>query len=222
MQKKSKNKTPRNGASRRVLLWGGVAALLAVAVWLVMPSGKQGARLDRPASASDYMRGYPEAKAVLVVYSDFQCSACRTYKPLFAQLKKEFGDDLAVVFRFFPLRQAFAHADLSARVAEAAGRQGLFWPMHDLLYDKQPEWAKAADTRALFMQYAAGLGLEMQVFMADLENPAVAERIELDHQSGLASGVRGTPALFLNNAPLENIRSYADLQAAVQKAIDAR
>lgn len=90
---------------------------------------------------NDNVKGSREAKAVLIEYSDFQCPACQVYYPVVKQLTEELGNEILVVYRHFPLTTIHPNALPAAKAAEAAGKQGKFWEMHDMLFDKQSEWS---------------------------------------------------------------------------------
>ena len=85
--------------------------------------------------------GGDDASVVITKYSDFQCPACQAYAPVLDILIEEFGDDLRVVYKHLPLPQ-HDHAQTAALAAEAAGMQGAFWQMHDLLFERQDHWAQ--------------------------------------------------------------------------------
>src|SRR3989344_2713566 len=90
-------------------------------------------------SAEDWLKGNRDAQVVLIEYSDFQCPACAFYYPLLKNLTEEFGDKIAMVYRHFPLPN-HQNAKPAAYAAEAAGRQGKFWEMHDMVFENQEEW----------------------------------------------------------------------------------
>ena len=95
-------------------------------------------------SASDHFLGNPGAKVTLVEYADFECPACAEYYPLVKQLANDYTDKILFVYRYFPLPQ-HANAIPTAKASEAAGDQGKFWEMHDLLFDNQTKWENVSD-----------------------------------------------------------------------------
>jgi len=163
-----------------------------------------------------WTKGNVAAQATLVEYSDFQCGTCAGFHFVLKRLMKEMGKDLRFVFRHFPLRR-HANAKLAARSAEAAGRQGKFWEMHEALFNKQREWAKEEKEAAeeIFVQYAASLNLNVEQFKKDLRSPKIIEKINEDYQRGSDSGVNATPTFFLNGekiAPkLYNYEAFKNL-----------
>lgn len=141
----------------------------------------------------DHVQGNPSAIIQLVEYGDFQCSFCgRTY-PIVKNIQREFENELMFVFRHFPLSTIHSHAKLAAVAAEAAGRQGKFWEMHDMLYENQDELHLSA-----LNAYAGDIGLDELRFYKDMEDEKLFEKVKMDFESGLRSGVAGTPTFFIN------------------------
>ena len=122
-------------------------------------------------------------------------------------MESEFGPRLQVIFREFPLVPTHPHALAAARAAEAAGLQGKFWEMHDLLYENQKTWHADFDVRPIFEGYATRIGLDLERFKRDLANEIVERRIFLDGKRAQALGVKGTPTVFLNGreVPFESL-----------------
>jgi protein-disulfide isomerase len=178
------------------------------------PSGKRDAE-------SAHIRGNPDAPVTLEEYGDFQCPPCGMFAAFLGQLEKEYDSRLRVVFRNFPLKM-HEHAHEAALAAEAAGLQGHFWEMHDVLYREQEAWSKAPNARELFESYAGMIGLDLDKFRKDMGGEKARARVEADRQRGESLGIQITPTLFINNQPLdpkeknpEGIR--AEINAALQK-----
>ncbi|MFC1649464.1 DsbA family protein [Patescibacteria group bacterium] len=91
---------------------------------------------------NDHTKGSPEAKVILVEYSDFQCPACGAYAAVLSRLSEEIPEDLLIIYRHFPLSNIHTNARAAAIASEAAAQQGKFWEYHDLLFTNQPEWSK--------------------------------------------------------------------------------
>ena len=155
------------------------------------------------------------AKNVLVEYGDYQCPACLAYYGFVKQLLAEAGDQVVLVYRNFPLRNVHQFAQLSAQSAEAAGKQGKFWEMYDLLYSNQATWSKESDAGKTFEGYAQSLGLNMDQFRKDRDSEEVKTKIEDDFQSGVRAQVQGTPTFYLNGRKIENPFSYNDFKKLV-------
>ena len=170
---------------------------------------------------SAHIRGNPSASVTLEEYGDFQCPPCGMFSAFLGQLEKEYDSRLRVVFRNFPLKM-HEHAREAALAAEAAGLQGRFWEMHDVLYREQETWTKAPNVRELFESYAGTIGLDLDKFKKDIDGEQARARVEADRQRGESLGINITPTLFINNQPLdpkdknpEGIR--AEINAALEK-----
>jgi protein-disulfide isomerase len=217
----------RRRKTTRLLRWGAVVVGIAIIVGGLMgmvgreeggspPAG--GGSGVAAVAESDWTKGSRQAPATLIEYGDFQCPACRAYQPVVGEIAAELGDNLLVVFRQFPLRQSHPQAQLAAQAAEAAGRQGKFWEMHDLLFERQSEWSNQPDAEERFIQYAQELGLSREQFSADLEDGALAEAIEEDVRSGLAAGVNATPTFYLNGEKMEGFSNYDEFKNRIREA----
>lgn len=150
--------------------------------------------LDRPVDpAVDHIRGPLDAPLELVEYGDFQCPFCSTATGTVNALREQFGDRLRYVFRHLPLPDVHPQAELAAEAAEAAGAQGRFWEMHDLLFANQDR-LDATD----LIEYAARLGLDVERFARELGTGVYAKRVREDVASAQNSGADGTPTFFVN------------------------
>lgn len=170
----------------------------------------------------DWVKGEANAPVTLVEYTDFQCPACGAYYPLIKQLTEEFGDKVKVVIRHYPLIQIHKNALPSARAAEAAGRQGKFWEMYDLLFVNQKDWSLAEDpTKSIFPSYAGRIGLDVEKFRQDMADSSIDDKINQDRQTGNDLEITGTPTFFLNGKKLDNPRSIEEFKSLVEKGADA-
>jgi protein-disulfide isomerase len=160
-------------------------------------------RQPLPGAPDPPARGGAHAAVTLEEFSDFQCPACGGLDPGLRRISRDYGERVRWVFRNFPLTTIHKYAFIAARAAEAAGVQGKFWEMHDMLYDNQDEWVKAAEPRDLFNSYATRLGLDVQRFRADMEQRQdLADRIKADYERGSSLRVQGTPTIFINGREL--------------------
>ena len=151
--------------------------------------------LDRSVAAGvDHIRGPVDAPMTLVEYGDFECPFCAKATGAARELRERFGDDLRYVFRHLPLPDVHPHAELAARAAVAADRQGRFWDMHDLLFRHQDE-LEFED----LVGYAADLELDVEQFVRTIDDEQTARRIRADVASAEASGARGTPTFFIGD-----------------------
>jgi protein-disulfide isomerase len=171
---------------------------------------------------SIHILGNPDAPVTLEEFGDFQCPPCGMLSGPINQLEQDYHQRLRVIFRHFPLAM-HRHAREAALASEAAGQQGRFWQMHDVLYREQAVWSEAADVRPLFDDYAGMLGLNIDRFKKDMESEQVKRRVAADQQQGTALGVTITPTIFINDRALPNASlSPASLHSAVEAAMNVK
>ena len=151
-----------------------------------------------PGAEPAHTLGPANAPVQLEEFGDFQCPPCGMFHPILEQMHEEFGDKLRITFREFPLVPAHQHAVAAASSAEAAGLQGKFWEMHDLLYEHQAEWKDKMDVGPIFEGYAKQIGLNIERWKKDVGSEQIAQRIFLDGKRGHSMGVKGTPTVFIN------------------------
>jgi len=169
--------------------------------------------------SSDWTRGAENPKVTLIEYGDFQCPACRVYEGVVEQLREEFKDTLSFGYRHFPLVQIHQNALLSAKASEAAGLQGKFWEMHDILYEKQSEWSDSTNGKEIFTGYAKNMSLDVVRFEKDLENSELTKKIEADYREGLRIDVSATPTFFVNGKKIKNPGSLEDFKKIIEKEL---
>src|SRR5437879_6476437 len=156
-----------------------------------LPSSKRGA--DPP-----HVRGPMHAPVTLEEFGDFECRPCGDVSPVLEKIEQDYGTQLRVIFRQFPLAM-HKHALEAARASEAAGLQDRFWEMHDLLYHSRIVWPFAPDVRKTFDDYAKSIGLDLERFKKDMDGEQVRARIAADQGRAKSLGVDRTPTLFINN-----------------------
>jgi len=214
---------------RRAVLWiiaiAAIGGATASVIYLARNSNNtpNGDRqpLTSTISSADWVRGNSASTVTLIEYGDFQCPACAQYHPLVKGLKDEFGEKIAFGFRHFPLSQVHPNAKAAARAAEAAGAQGKFWEMHDILFERQTEWAPKPRPEATFVSYATELGINIDQFEADMDRDDLDDKIGAHYETGVASGVNSTPTFFLNGVKLQNPSSYKDFRHILTQAVEA-
>jgi protein-disulfide isomerase len=173
----------------------GWAAFRLAAVFLGERTATLPMALAQPVDpTADHIRGSADAPLTLVEYADFECSFCAAATTVSNDLRQRFGDNLRYVFRHLPLSDIHPHAELAAQAAEAAGAQGRFWEMHDLLFQHQDQ-LEAED----LIGYAAKLDLDVEEFARSLNEGRFAEHVEEDVAGAEASGARRTPTFFIGN-----------------------
>lgn len=194
-----------------------IAIIFLLGVWqLTAPAGPKPTASQLKLSPNDWVKGNKKAPAILIEYSDFQCPACAAYQPIVKKIAETYRDKIAFVYRHFPLPQ-HQNAGKAAFAAEAAGRQGKFWEMHDLIFTKQKDWSEHKKAAELFREYAQSLKLNLKQYDADIKSVAIKAKVESDLRSGAKADIKGTPTFFLNGEILDNPGSFEEFK----KAIDA-
>jgi protein-disulfide isomerase len=173
--------------------------------------GLQVASTSKPGAQPPHVRGDPKAPVTLEEFGDFECMPCFILWPALRNLEQDFGERLAVIFRQNPMPQHSRALD-GARAAEAAGLQGKFWEMHDLLYLQRAVWTRSADPRTEFAEFARRLQLDVERFNKDIAGEEVAKRVMADRERGAALGLDRTPVVFING-------QRAQLQGDVEKGL---
>ena len=208
------------------------APVAAPVTSLTSPTAPAASTSTTPANANDatelgsnpaHAQGPADAPVTLEEFGDFECPPCGLLHPVLQTMEKEFGGHIRIIFREFPLVPTHVHALAAARSAEAAGLQGKFWEMHDLLYENQKTWHDAFDARPIFEEYATKIGLNMDQFRRDSGGEIVAQRIFLDGKRGHALGVTGTPTVFMNGreVPFESLPADK-LRVLIQAQLNAK
>ena len=176
------------------------------------------AKLAVPVSEDrDHIRGPRIAPVTLLEYGDYECQYCGQAYYVLKELEQRAGNLMKFVFRNFPLTTVHPHAERAAEAAEAAGAQGKFWEMHDLLYENQ----QALEDEDL-MKYAAWADLDINRFVRDMREGRYLNRIREDFLSGTRSGVNGTPTFFINGFRHDGSWDLVSLMTAIEGAAGGR
>jgi protein-disulfide isomerase len=141
----------------------------------------------------DHIAGNVTAPLVLVEFGDYECPYCGMAYPMVKNLQDQLGEDLAFVFRNFPLSRIHPHAFSAAVATEAAALQEKFWEMHDIIFEHQRTLEKED-----LLGFAQTIGLDLKLFKQDIELPKLTEKVEQDFETGIRLDVNGTPAFFVN------------------------
>ena len=211
--------------TKRIIFWSVFLIILALIVWGLAVS------MSRPLSVSDVATGTPTivtesdhvqgsatAPVTVIEYSDFQCPACESYYWSVAKLlQDESSTTVRFVYRHFPLPQ-HANAVPASMAAEAAGLQGKFWEMYDLIFKNHTDWTESSDPTKVFIGYATRIGLDINKFTADLSSPISKQAIDSDIQSGQVAGINATPTFFINGKAIVNPSSYAEFKKLIDQA----
>lgn len=200
---------------------GTLAIVIIGMVWLAKGGGQPQVYVPgvNEILSDDYVKGAADAKLTVVEYSDFQCPACAAVYPTVKKIMDEKGDQVRLVYRNFPIPGHY-NGIPAAYAAGAAGLQGKFFEMLDVLMTRQSEWS-VLDAGALdktLDSYAQTIGLEMSKFKKDMSSDAVKAKVKKDFESGEKAGVNSTPSFFINGTKIE-LKSYDDLRTAVDAAL---
>jgi len=149
--------------------------------------------LTLPDPERDHFQGPADAPIKLLEYGDYECPFCADAHSMVQEIQRQLGDDLLFAFRNFPLTNIHPHAEHAAEAAEAAGDQGNFWGIHDLLFENQ-----AALEDEDLAAYADELGLDAKRLLREVTSSVYAARIREDFKAGVRGGVNGTPTFFIN------------------------
>ncbi len=185
-----------------------IAAVLVVGVSLGWKLWRKNSGGPTPATSSN-TEGVtrPNVKVsspvVLEEYGDYQCPPCGALYPELKKIEAEYGDQLRIVFRHFPLTKIHKNALLAAHAAEAARLQNHFWEMHDRLYRNQKAWADSDDARKIFVGYAGELGLDTAKFERDMDSAEVEQRVNADVQQAESRGINSTPTIIIEGRQLK-------------------
>ncbi len=175
--------------------------------------------VDQTELAAGVFRGPSDAKVTVVEFSDFQCPACYQAEPNVRQLIKN-NPGVKFVYRYFPI-PSHKYGKLSAQAGAAAALQNKFWEMHDLLFDKQPEWSASTNVQKLFEDYAQLLGLNVETFKKDLVGKPVLDAVTNDDNYGISIGVDQTPTFFINGKKITGVQSVDNMQKEIDAAAAA-
>ena len=219
----------KKGLSLQNRVMIGLLAAVALVIGLVVlfnTLGEAEGQAAGTATTAEVVRGdshrlsqAPDEKAVLVEFLDFECEACLAAYPVVEDLSEEYGENLTVVSRYFPL-PGHRNSETAAAAVEAAAQQGKFKDMHARMYETQTEWGEADEDRSpVFRGYAEDLGLDMAAYDAAIADPATMERVDVDKADGMALNVEGTPTFFLDGekiqpSTLEEFRSLIETAIA--------
>lgn len=155
---------------------------------------------------ADHVRGTDVQKVTLIEYGDFQCPGCGKMYPTVHDITDQYKDKLTFIFRNMPLTQIHPNALAAATAAEAAGKQGKFFDMHDLLYQTQASWqsASVSERGQIFENYASQLGLNVDQFKKDLTSQDISDKINRDIATGKNTfKANATPTFVLNGQKVD-------------------
>lgn len=160
--------------------------------------------------------GSPSALVTVEEFADFQCGSCAAAHPVMNEIKSTYGSRIRFVFRNYPLSIA-AHdkAYEAAVAAEAAGMQGKFWDLQNLLFTNQQAWSASPTYKQMWKDYATRIGLDVAKWENDMAGIGAKSRVDADLARGKAIGVNSTPSVYLNGVPVP----YADVNVTTLKGL---
>jgi protein-disulfide isomerase len=167
-----------------------------------------------PIRDNDHVKGPADTPVTLVEFGDYECPGCAEAYGTIQRIHEELQDRLRFVFRHYAYARLHPHAELAAQAAEAAGVQGKFWEMHDLLFRDQ-EHLELRD----LVSRAKRLDLDLETFTEDLKSERYLDRVRDDFKTGVQNGVFGTPALFINGIRHNAAPDYETLMQALEQPL---
>jgi len=191
-----------------IVLFGG-------AIWF---SSVAGERNNEGVVIQSNIKGNPDAEVTLTEFSDLQCPACASFVPAIDEVMNQYGESIRFEYKHFPL-PIHSYAQQAAVAAEAAGQQGKFYPYHDVLFEKQQEWATSQNPTLLFMKYADELELDTALFRRHMNSSLLRDKVRADFAEGRDLGITGTPTFFLNGERMQ-IQTFQDFVEQIALAVD--
>lgn len=216
----------RKAGLKKALKYLLVAAIpVAIVVGMVIASRGSSTHAPIPLpsaiTADDWTEGNPMATVTIVEYSDTQCPTCAYFNPLITRALEDYGDRIYFAYRHFPLG-IHKNSQQGARAAEAAGKQGQFFPMLNMLFAKQNEWSVLPNPQTAFVSYATSLGLNADQFTTDYNSAEVKDLVKADLTSAERAGLQGTPTFFVNGQQIDLPKGGYDGLAAIIEAALAK
>ena len=233
------NKTGEKKSSAPFLIIGAIALATIFGIYVVSQSGKKAdpAPSDSNVNAVDAgkaardnyakapggatpanMLGSESAAVVVEEFADFQCPTCGVVHPKIKEVISQYGSQIKFVFRNYPLTQIHPNAYDAAVASEAAGAQGKFWQMQDMIFKNQPTWSTQPNARPTFKDYAEKIGLDAERFESDSLSMTAKSRVDADMERGRALNITSTPTILVNGVPIP----FPQLEVeAMKKIIDA-
>lgn len=157
------------------------------------------------------------AKVTIVEFLDFECEACRAAHPAVQEILQKYQGQITYVVRNFPNHN---NSVLAIKAAEAAGEQGKYWEMYNILFERQLEWGEKQESQAeAFLSYAQELGLDMQAFQASLESDKYLDAIAAEKQAALDLGVEATPTFYINGTKLVGVQSVRNMSERIDNLL---
>jgi len=217
-----------NKYTKSIIFWTIAAIVIAGSVFIVIqgaePSPYSGGdvRVDEITEA-DWSKGNPDAKVTFIEYSDFQCPACVLFASLTEDMMKEYGNHVNFAYRHFPLKSIHPNAMPAARAANAAGQQGQFFEMHNLLFLNKDRWGNEniEEAEASFFELADALKLDSKKFYEDYNSEDNIQSVENDYNNAVKAGLTYTPSFFLNGELIRMPQNKEAFNKIIRDAVEA-
>jgi protein-disulfide isomerase len=214
------NNTPEKKSNSPLLIIGAVLLIAIIVGWYFLSSSKPTGNSNTtrtnattptkpavgipanapPGATPPNQSGSPAATVTLEEFADFQCPQCAMMHPIMNEIKSTYGSRIRFIYRNYPLDIPAHDKSYDASVAaEAAGMQGKFWDMQNLLFTNQKAWTSEPTYRAIWKDYATKIGLNIDKWETDMAGIAAKSRVDEDKKRGKAANVNSTPSLFINN-----------------------
>lgn len=217
----SKNKNVNNNSGLPFIIIGIVLLVVVVGGWYLYSSSNRNkktpvasgntntpANTARPnntplvsniqgAQPPNY-KGAQNSAVVVEEFADYQCPTCATMHPVMNEVSSLYGSRIKFIYRNFPLTQIHKNAYEAAVSAEAAGLQGKFWDMQNLLFQNQKAWSNVENVKSVFEGYAQTLGLDVEKFKTDIAGLAAKQRVDADLQRAQSLRISSTPTVLIN------------------------
>ena len=202
-----------NEKSKKILMWSiiGLSVIGAIVGLIILSNRKNNEFEPREihnangsnGQIDEHMTGNADSKVILVEYGSFQCVHCAKASLRTQALAVEYEDRVAFIFRNFPLSNQ-PNARAAAAAVEAAGLQGKYWEMHNLVFARQSEWSRSSAQRRTeqFREYAESLGLDVEEWNRDFTSRRVQDKINFDLMLGRKDNIDSTPSFVLNGRVL--------------------
>ena len=175
-----------------------------------------------PGANPPHALGSPSAPVTIEEFADFQCPECARMHPVVKEVRAAYGDRVRVIFRQFPLNiPTHDKAYEAAAATEAAGLQGRFWEMQNLLFTNQNIWSRSADHRKIFAEYAQKIGLDVDKFTSDMVGFPAKTRVDADIQRGRSLNVGSTPTFYINGKLFDPASPQEMSVEGMRRVIDA-
>lgn len=231
------NKKETGSQATPFIIIGLIFLIMMMGMWWTYQSGKtppaedqnsgedssarqeQNKYSNAPAGAEpETFKGSQNAPIIVEEFADFECGACADKHLVFNQINADYGSRIKFVFRNYPLVEVHDKAYDAAVAVEAAGIQGKFWEMQNILYANQQKWSNALNHRSMFEKYAKTIGLNMEKYTKDSLGVVAKNRVDADMKRGMALGIRSTPTVYVNG---KSVPFSMITVEGLKKAIDA-